>query len=63
MMQTIIFKDILYDIKCSYWTQLRSLWIGWVDLLQFQLPAVDISKHFAAKQFSIKCRTQGIYQT
>ena len=34
-----------------------------MGLLQFQLPAVDISKHLAAKQFSIKCRTQGIYQT
>ena len=63
MMQTIISKDILYDIKCYYWTQSRSWWIGWIDLLQFQLPAVNISKHLAAKQFSIKCRTQGIYQT
>ena len=24
---------------------------------------VNISKHFTTKQFSIKCRTQGIYQT
>ena len=63
MMQTIFSKDILYDIKCYYWTQSKSWWIGWTDQLQFQLPAVHISKHFATKQFSIKCRTQGIYQT
>ena len=63
MMQTIFSKDILYDIKCYYWTQSKSWWLGRTDLLQFQLPAVNISKHFTTKQFSIKCRTQGIYQT
>ena len=63
IMQTIFSKDISYDITSYYWTQSKSWWIGWTDQLQFQLPAVHISKHFATKQFSIKCRTQGIYQT
>ena len=66
MMQTIFSKDISYDIKCYYCTQSKSWWLGRTDLLQFQLPAlstVNISKHLTTKQFSIKCRTQGIYQT
>ena len=56
----------LYDITSYYWTQSKSCWLGRTDLLQFQLPAlstVNISKHFTTKQFSIKCRSQGIYQT